>query len=162
MSGLPFRRKKLFKITRRTVRPIFLCCLTLYSASCGPRAAFDGDRPTSSASTPAFARHRDQGGRNETLCYVDGLRGRSATCLLYSSVRTRVALERLKSSCHFDLRQGRCPGFGHPHRRRLLRVCCKRPCRRHASEQADDVAAPPMLIVFCAVRSQRTCQFKYQ
>ena len=44
MSGLPFRRKELFKITRRTVRPIFLWCLTLCSASCGPRAALEGGR----------------------------------------------------------------------------------------------------------------------
>src|SRR5215467_4880164 len=47
MSGLPFRRKKLFKITRRTVRPIFLCCPTLYSALCGPRVAFEVGRLTS-------------------------------------------------------------------------------------------------------------------
>jgi hypothetical protein len=52
MSGLRFRRKKLFKITRRTVRPIFLCCLTLYSALCGPRVAFEGGRPTSTEHAP--------------------------------------------------------------------------------------------------------------
>src|SRR5215469_15572989 len=44
-------------------------------------------------------------------------------------------------ACYFDLRQGRCRGFGHPYRRRLLRVCCKRPNRSHASEQADELAA---------------------
>src|SRR6516162_4050950 len=53
-------------------------------------------------------------------------------------------------TCHFDLRQGRCRGFGHPHRRRLLRVCCKRPCRSHASEQADELAAPPHSITSSA------------
>src|SRR5215471_160438 len=42
---------------------------------------------------------------------------------------------------HFDLRQGRCRRFGRPHRRRLLRMCCKRPCRSHASEQADEPAS---------------------
>src|SRR5215813_12000914 len=47
MSGLPFRGKKLFKITRRTVRPIFLCCPTLYSALYGPRVAFEAGRLTS-------------------------------------------------------------------------------------------------------------------
>src|SRR5262249_55376963 len=41
---------------------------------------------------------------------------------------------------HFDLRQDRCRSFGRPHRRRLLRLCCKRPCRSHASEQADELA----------------------
>src|SRR6266478_2790003 len=42
---------------------------------------------------------------------------------------------------HFDLRQGPCRRFGRPHRRRLLRMCCKRPCRRaYASEQADELA----------------------
>src|SRR5262252_6563069 len=40
----------------------------------------------------------------------------------------------------FDLRQDRCRSFGRPHRRRLLRLCCKRPCRSHASEQADELA----------------------
>src|SRR5262245_56651912 len=43
---------------------------------------------------------------------------------------------------HFNLRQERCRSFGRPHRRRLLRMCCKRPCRSHASEQADEVAPP--------------------
>src|SRR5262249_1942597 len=43
---------------------------------------------------------------------------------------------------HFDLRQDRCRSFGRPHRRRLLRLCCKRPCRSHASEQADELAPP--------------------
>src|SRR5215467_14311545 len=43
---------------------------------------------------------------------------------------------------HFDLRQDRCRSFGRPHRRRLLRLCCKRPCRSHASEQADELTAP--------------------
>src|SRR5262249_18076673 len=42
---------------------------------------------------------------------------------------------------HFDLRQDRCRSFGRPHRRRLLRLCCKRPCRSHASEQANELAA---------------------
>src|SRR5262245_6362172 len=42
---------------------------------------------------------------------------------------------------HFNLRQDRCRSFGRPHRRRLLRLCCKRPCRSHASEQADECAA---------------------
>jgi hypothetical protein len=42
---------------------------------------------------------------------------------------------------HFDLRQGPCRRFGRPHRRRLLRMCCKRPCRRgYASEQPDELA----------------------
>src|SRR5215468_4481239 len=41
---------------------------------------------------------------------------------------------------HFDLWQDRCRSFGRPHRRRLLRVCCKRPCRSHASKQADERA----------------------
>ncbi len=42
---------------------------------------------------------------------------------------------------YFDLRQGSCRRFGRPHRRRLLRMCCKRPCRRgYASEQADELA----------------------
>src|SRR5262249_31443398 len=40
---------------------------------------------------------------------------------------------------HFDLQQGRCRGFGHPHRLRLLRLCCKRPCGSHSSEQADEL-----------------------
>src|SRR6516162_10325867 len=44
-------------------------------------------------------------------------------------------------ACHFDLRQDRCRSFGRPHRRRLLRLCCKRPCRSHASEQADEIAS---------------------
>jgi hypothetical protein len=43
---------------------------------------------------------------------------------------------------HFDLRRGRCRRFGRPHRRRLLRMCCKRPCRSHASKQADELASP--------------------
>src|SRR5262249_9493516 len=43
---------------------------------------------------------------------------------------------------HFDLRQDRCRSFGRPHRRRLLRLCCKRPCRSHASEQADEHTPP--------------------
>src|SRR6516162_3871805 len=43
-------------------------------------------------------------------------------------------------ACHFDLRQDRCRSFGRPHRRRLLRLCSKRPCRSHASEQADELA----------------------
>src|SRR5215831_7486280 len=42
---------------------------------------------------------------------------------------------------HLDLRQDRCRSFGRPHRRRLLRLCCKRPCRSHASEQADELAS---------------------
>src|SRR5262249_58900806 len=42
---------------------------------------------------------------------------------------------------HFDLRQDRCRSFGRPHRRRLLRLCCKRACRSHACEQADELAA---------------------
>src|SRR5215471_12773178 len=42
----------------------------------------------------------------------------------------------------FDLRQDRCRSFGHPHRRRLLRQRCKRPCRSHASEQADELPPP--------------------
>src|SRR5262245_66207852 len=42
---------------------------------------------------------------------------------------------------HFDLWQGRCRSFGRAHRRRLLRICCKRPCRSHASKQADELAA---------------------
>src|SRR4029077_374119 len=44
-------------------------------------------------------------------------------------------------SRHFDLRQARGGTAGRPHRRRLLRMCCKRPCRRgYASEQADELA----------------------
>src|SRR5260221_1205991 len=42
---------------------------------------------------------------------------------------------------HLDLRQGCCRRFGRPHCRRLLRMCCKRPCRDDASEQADELAA---------------------
>src|SRR5262249_14612435 len=42
---------------------------------------------------------------------------------------------------HFDLRQDRCRKLGRPHRRRLLRLCCKRPCRSHASEQADELVS---------------------
>jgi len=37
---------------------------------------------------------------------------------------------------HFDLRQGGCRRFVRPDRRRLLRMCCKRPCQSNASEQA--------------------------
>jgi hypothetical protein len=33
---------------------------------------------------------------------------------------------------NFDLRQGRGRGFGRPQCPRLLRMCCKRPCRSHA------------------------------
>src|SRR5262249_3258136 len=43
---------------------------------------------------------------------------------------------------HFDLRQDRCRSFGCPHRRRLLRMCCKRPCRSHASTKAAELAPP--------------------
>src|SRR5262245_6481430 len=43
---------------------------------------------------------------------------------------------------HFDLRQSRCGGFGRSHRRRFLRMCCKRPCRSHASKQADELTSP--------------------
>src|SRR5262249_1354323 len=53
---------------------------------------------------------------------------------------------------HFDLRQDRCRSFGRPHRRRLLRLCCKRPCRSHASEQADELA-PLHSITLSARRS---------
>src|SRR5260221_5367851 len=42
---------------------------------------------------------------------------------------------------YFDLRQGPCRRFGRPHRRRLLRMCCKRPCRRCAAEKRDDPVA---------------------
>src|SRR5262249_2639399 len=42
----------------------------------------------------------------------------------------------------FDFRQGRCRGLGCPQRPRLLRMCCKRPCRTHAYKQADEVASP--------------------
>src|SRR6516162_9364466 len=51
MSGLRFRRKKLFKITHRTVKHIFLCCLTLCSVLCGQRAAFDVPIPDSSTAS---------------------------------------------------------------------------------------------------------------
>src|SRR5262249_25301903 len=37
----------------------------------------------------------------------------------------------------FDFRQGRCRGLGRPQRPRLLRMCCKRPCRSHAYKQAE-------------------------
>src|SRR5215471_5952293 len=43
---------------------------------------------------------------------------------------------------HFDLWQDRYRSFGRSHRRRLLRLCCKRPCHSHASEQADELTAP--------------------
>src|SRR6516165_3409095 len=56
-------------------------------------------------------------------------------------------------ACHFDLRQGRCRGFGHPHRRRLLRVCCKRPCGSHSSEQANELAAPHSITSSARTRS---------
>src|SRR6516164_8950422 len=58
--------------------------------------------------------------------------------LAQSKIRRRT-VDRFYAS-HFDLRQGRCRGFGHPHRRRLLRVCCKRPCGSHSSEQANERA----------------------
>jgi len=38
------------------------------------------------------------------------------------------------------LRQVRCHRFRRLHRRRVLRMCCKRPCRSHASKQADELA----------------------
>src|SRR5262249_50687054 len=83
MSGLRFRRKKLFKITRRTVRPIFLCCLTLYSALCGPRAAFEGARGGAAEdclSFPSKARAvSDRAGRG--LIISEGLRLRGPSGL---------------------------------------------------------------------------------
>src|SRR5215831_215429 len=54
---------------------------------------------------------------------------------------------------HFDLRQERGRSFGRPHRRRLLRLCCKRPCRSHASEQADERAARAHSITLSAMAS---------
>src|SRR5262249_39786989 len=42
---------------------------------------------------------------------------------------------------HFDLRQGSCRRFVRPDRRRLLRMCRKRPCQSKASEQADELAS---------------------
>src|SRR5258708_2171034 len=42
---------------------------------------------------------------------------------------------------HFDLRQGGCRRFVRPDRRRLLRMCRKRPCQSNASEQADEFAS---------------------
>src|SRR5262245_14916757 len=41
---------------------------------------------------------------------------------------------------HFDLRQGRCRRFGRLDRRRLLRMCGKRPCRRRTAEKRDELA----------------------
>src|SRR5262245_4714141 len=45
--------------------------------------------------------------------------------------QSKVRRHRINSFCarHFDLRQDRCRSFGRPHRRRLLRLCCKRPCQ---------------------------------
>src|SRR5262249_26343177 len=42
----------------------------------------------------------------------------------------------------FDLRRGRCRGFGRLQHPRLLRMRCKRPCRSHDSKQADELASP--------------------
>src|SRR5262249_37326061 len=53
---------------------------------------------------------------------------------------------------HFDLRQGRCRRFGRLDRRRLLRMCGKRPCRRRAAEQRDELA-PSHSITSSAVAS---------
>src|SRR6516165_53897 len=55
---------------------------------------------------------------------------------------------------HFDLRQDRCRSFGRSHRRRLLRLYCKRPCRSHASEQADELTAPHHSIISSARASR--------
>ena len=43
---------------------------------------------------------------------------------------------------HFDLRRSRCRSVSRPHRRRVLRMCCKRPSRSHSSKQADELVAP--------------------
>ena len=76
---------------------------------------------------------------------ADSLGARNAKVLhqvnsvIAQSIIRRRTVDRFYA-CHFDLRQGRCRGFGHPHRRRFLRVCGKRPCRSHASKQADERA----------------------
>src|SRR5215471_12646544 len=58
--------------------------------------------------------------------------------LAQSKIRRR-SVDRFYAR-HFDLRQDRCRSFGRPHRRRLLRLCCKGPCGSHSSKQANELA----------------------
>ena len=83
---------------------------------------------------------------------TDGLRARKAKAaghqinpVVAQSKIGRRALDGFYA-CDFDLRQGRCRGFGCPQRPPLLRMCCKRPCRSHASKEADELACPQKIV----------------
>jgi hypothetical protein len=79
---------------------------------------------------------------------TDGLRARKAKAAGHQInpvvAQSKIGRRPLDGfyACDFDLRQGRCRGFGCPQRPRLLRMCCKRPCRSHASKEADELACP--------------------
>src|SRR6266566_4122618 len=90
---------------------------------------------------------------------TDGLRARKAKAaghqinpVVAQSKIGRRALDGLYA-CDFDLRQGRCRGFGCPQRPPLLRMCCKRPCRSHASKEADELACPHSITSSAATSS---------